>query len=136
MKLRWSIYKGAGILFYTAKQGKIQEILLAKRAISPDKGKWSIPGGAMDDRDKTDKRDKQSFLHCAIRETNEEFTQNAPFQEVISEYLEKDIPAEKYKHCTIYIPFIFHWKTFFVPLKDKPQNWPVLNSEFSKNGMV
>ena len=57
-------YKGAGIALFQ-KQNNDYAILLGKRTIKPNKGKWSIPGGGFE---KTD----NSLFETAIRELREE----------------------------------------------------------------
>ena len=43
-------YKGAGIALFQ-KQDNDYTILLGKRTIKPNKGKWSIPGGGFEKTD-------------------------------------------------------------------------------------
>lgn len=84
-------YKGAGIALFQ-KQDNDYAILLGKRTINPNKGKWSIPGGGFE---KTD----NSLFETAIRELREETGIN----------LSK---SEKYAVlCSFHYPF-FEWKTF------------------------
>lgn len=44
-------YKGAGIALFKKDQNGEYSILLGKRSINPDKGKWSIPGGGYEKKD-------------------------------------------------------------------------------------
>lgn len=57
-------YKGAGIALFK-KQNNDYAILLGKRTIKPNKGKWSIPGGRFEKSD-------NFFFETAIREFREE----------------------------------------------------------------
>lgn len=57
-------YKGAGIALLK-KQNNDYAILLGKRTIKPNKGKWSIPGGKFEKND-------NFFFETAIREFREE----------------------------------------------------------------
>ena len=57
-------YKGAGIALFQ-KQDNDYTILLGKRTIKPNKGKWSIPGGGFEKND-------NFFFETAIREFREE----------------------------------------------------------------
>lgn len=57
-------YKGAGIALFQ-EQDNEYAILLGKRIINPDKGKWSIPGGRFEQTD-------NSLFETAIRELREE----------------------------------------------------------------
>lgn len=85
-------YKGAGIALFK-KQNNDYAILLGKRTIKPNKGKWSIPGGGFE---KTD----ISLFETAIRELREETGIN------LSITTEKDAVI-----CSFKYPF-FEWKTF------------------------
>ncbi|RME91942.1 MAG: NUDIX hydrolase [Candidatus Hydrogenedentota bacterium] len=114
-------YKGAGILFLCeTPQGK--EILLGKRKYSP-KGVWSIPGGGMD------RQDKGSFLQCAVRETREELGKHPIVEQELEAWLQKEATGEKIPSFSI--PLIaFQWKTFYVYLPEKPNDWPKYFHEF------
>ena len=85
-------YKGAGIALFQ-KQDNDYAILLGKRTIKPNKGKWSIPGGGFE---KTD----NSLFETAIRELREETGIN------LSSTTEK-APII----CSFHYPF-FKWITF------------------------
>lgn len=90
-------YKGAGILLLR-HNGTGFEALLGRRAIKPEIGKWSIPGGRMESKD-------ISFRSCAEREFLEETGIN--------------INAIEHKNCSfmrIYLPY-FSWQTYFVLTK-------------------
>lgn len=86
-------YKGAGIALFQ-KQDNDYAILLGKRTIKPNKGKWSIPGGGFE---KTD----NSLFETAIRELREETGINI-FDIVIE---------KKAIVCSFNYPF-FEWETF------------------------
>ena len=85
-------YKGAGIALFQ-KQDNDYTILLGKRTIKPNKGKWSIPGGGFE---KTD----NSLFETAIRELREETGIN------LSSTTKKDPVI-----CGFHYPF-FKWITF------------------------
>ena len=57
-------YKEAGIALFK-KQNNDYAILLGKRTIKPNKGKWSIPGGEFEKSD-------NFFFETSIREFREE----------------------------------------------------------------
>lgn len=86
-------YKGAGIALFK-KQNNDYAILLGKRTIKPNKGKWSIPGGRFEKSD-------NFFFETAIREFREETGINL-FDIVIE---------KKAIVCRFNYPF-FEWKTF------------------------
>ena len=85
-------YKGAGIALFI-HNGDGYEILLGKRKYNPDKNKWSIPGGEVEERDK-------SFLDCAKREFQEELSYNFD-----------NIKTTLVTTVSIHIPK-YRWKTF------------------------
>ena len=62
------LYKGAGIAVFI-HNGDDFELLLGKRKYNPDKNKWSIPGGGLEESD-------ESFLDGAKREFQEELNYN------------------------------------------------------------
>lgn len=111
MRLFW---KGAGILFWKIEKGKVY-VHLGKRAVKPDFGQWSVPGGGMDTKDKGD------YLACAIRETNEEYFS---YKKVLKKSSIKGLNYFVYK-----IPMIFKYVTYFVKVKNLNPN---PNFEFSK----
>ncbi|AEV30156.1 ADP-ribose pyrophosphatase [Sphaerochaeta pleomorpha str. Grapes] len=66
-------YHGAGVLLWAKDEDDKMVILLGKRSINPEKGKWSIPGGGWDLRkDSFDDKGHPNYLKTAIKETNEE----------------------------------------------------------------
>lgn len=108
MKIRK--YQGAGIaLFCKGPEG--YEILLGKRSVSKDFGKWSIPGGAKEGCDK-------SFKEAAMREFKEETGINI-----------KDISSFLCDKTIFVFPF-FKWVTYFYITKRN--NFPFNPSEFSE----
>ena len=86
-------YKGAGIALFQ-KQDNDYTILLGKRTIKPNKGKWSIPGGGFE---KTD----NSLFETAIRELREETGIN----------LSNSVNEKNAIICSFHYP-CFEWKTF------------------------
>lgn len=78
-------YKGAGIALFQ-KQDNDYAILLGKRTIKPNKGKWSIPSGGFE---KTD----NSLFETAIRELQQEKVKPI-FEKFHSWLLEKQQTAE------------------------------------------
>ena len=86
-------YKGAEITLFK-KQNNDYAILLGKRTIKPNKGKWSIPSGRFEKSD-------NFFFETAIREFREETGINL-FDIVIE---------KKAIVCRFNYPF-FEWKTF------------------------
>ena len=107
-------YKGAGILFWKQSKGRIY-VHLGKRAVKPDFGTWSVPGGGMDDKDKGD------YLTCAVRETNEEYFS---YKQVLKR--EKMTGKNYYVYK---IPMVMTYVTYFVKIKEI---FPKPNHEFSK----
>ncbi len=92
-------YQGAGIaMFYNGNNG--YEILLGKRSVLKDYGKWSIPGGAKERYDST-------FEGAAKREFYEETGVRI-----------SDISCCKLDGLTINFPF-FKWETYFYITKEK-----------------
>ena len=104
-------YKGAGIALFQ-KQDNDYAILLGKRTIKPNKGKWSIPGGGFE---KTD----NSLFETAIRELREETGINLTNNE-------KDAVV-----CSFHYPF-FEWKTFMYEVDSYFLAPKILGYEFSE----
>ena len=104
-------YKGAGIALFQ-KQDNDYAILLEKRTIKPNKGKWSIPGGGFE---KTD----NSLFETAIRELREETGINLTNNE-------KDAVV-----CSFHYPF-FEWKTFMYEVDSYFLAPNILGYEFSE----
>ena len=66
-------YHGAGVLLWAKAEDEKMVILLGKRSINHEKGKWSIPGGIWDlKKDSFDDKGHPNYLKTASRETNEE----------------------------------------------------------------
>lgn len=66
-------YHGAGILLWARDEQDKIIVLLGKRSINPDKGKWSIPGGEWNaKKDLYDSKGNPDYLRTAVRETDEE----------------------------------------------------------------
>jgi len=86
-------YKGAGIALFK-KQNNDYAILLGKRTIKPNKGKWSIPGGRFEKSD-------NFFFETAIREFREETGIN----------LSNSVNEKNAIICSFHYP-CFEWKTF------------------------
>lgn len=110
----YAYFKGAGILFWKQEKNKIY-VHLGKRNVKPYKGYWSVPGGTMDDKDKDD------FLTCAVRETNEEYFS-----------YKKVVKRNNLSGKNFYVqetPLIMKYVTYFVKVKSLR---PKPNFEFSK----
>lgn len=104
-------YKGAGIALFQ-EQDNEYAILLGKRSINPDKGKWSIPGGRFEQTD-------NSLFETAIRELREETGINLT-------NTEKDAVI-----CSFHYPF-FEWKTFMYEINSYFHAPKKLGYEFSE----
>ena len=94
MTIRKIWYRGAGVMLYRMTPDGECRVILFRRANNPDKGKYSVIGGKMDDRDKGD------YSGTAARETREEVG--------ISMSVPEDCPT-----ITINLIF-FKWKTFYI----------------------
>ena len=64
-------YKGAGVLIYQVKGKDDVKVLLGRRLNNPDKGLWSIPGGAWEKKD-IDTKGEPDLSETARREMCEE----------------------------------------------------------------
>lgn len=104
-------YKGAGIALFQ-KQDNDYAILLGKRTIKPNKGKWSIPGGGFE---KTD----NSLFETAIRELREETG------------IELSLTEKDAVICSFHYPF-FEWKTFMYEVDSYFLAPKILGYEFSE----
>ena len=91
--IKWENTKELEYLCFK-KQNNDYAILLGKRTIKPNKGKWSIPGGGFE---KTD----NSLFETAIRELREETGIN----------LSNSVNEKKAIICSFHYP-CFEWKTF------------------------
>lgn len=114
------MYRGAGILFYRTGGGGT-EILLFKRAIRPQRGAWSVVGGAFSPSKDGD------LLDCAKREALEEAFVGHPSDELSNGCFE--IVPERC--CSLRIPLVFRYDTFLVEVKTAPPGWPSINWESS-----
>lgn len=88
-------YKGAGIALLK-KQNNDYAILLGKRTIKPNKGKWSIPGGKFEKND-------NFFFETAIRELRKETGINL-FDIVI----EKKAIVCRFNYIFMFYPYPLH----------------------------
>lgn len=106
-------YKGGGIaLFQKNSETGEYSMLLGKRKHNPGKGKWSIPGGGYEERDK-------DLSETARREFREET--GLSLDDIVVEGSNKPVI------CNIVIPFIFRWRTLIFILKD---DWKYDNRRF------
>ncbi len=104
-------YKGAGIALFKKINGDYS-ILLGKRNINPDKGKWSIFGGKREKEDKSD-------WDTAKREFFEE------------SYINFDtLKTKEIEECKFCLPF-FKWTTFLREVDDSFSAPNYFSSEFS-----
>lgn len=117
-------YHGAGVIFYVRSKDKT-EILLGKRRIEPDYGKYSLFGGGFSPR-----KDKTLF-DTAMREAREETGFHETAEQALNTCSTND--------CCLSINFLwlFKWQTYLVELPHKPDitEWPVQKSysyEFSE----
>ncbi len=137
--IKWKklFYKGAGILFVFSEQKGTYEILLGKRRCRPHRGYWDIPGGGMSRR-----RDEGGFLNCARRETCEEFMGypecGSPdecrkrFEKCLKGCIPSSFDVQNPPRTVVKIPF-FEFHTYLFPLTGKPENFPILNCEFTRD---
>ncbi len=90
-------YKGAGILMFR-RNGNGFEVFLGQRKYNPGRGKWSIPGGGKERKDR-------DYREAAERELMEE-----------SGLVLRQIEHMDCTDLKISIPF-FHWMTFIVMVR-------------------
>ena len=110
-------YKGAGIALFQ-KRNDVYAILLGKRTISPQKGKWSIPGGGFE-------KDDTSLYKTALREFKEETG-----IDLTGMVHEKDAVI-----CSFKYPF-FEWKTFMFKIDSLFSAPKIFSYEFSEMNFV
>jgi len=103
-------YKGGGVALFQKNDINDFTILLGKRKNKPGKGKWSIPGGGYEDKDK-------NLIDTAKREFREETGLN------LNSILATKTPII----CHLWIPFAFNWFTLIYVLKN---DWKLTNNIF------
>lgn len=110
--MRIKDYRGSGVMLfrYNTQVGQF-EVLLGKRSVPRGYGKWSIPGGGMEECD-------AGYENCAFREFREETGVDI-----------KNLLTRKLAVRRIDVPF-FHWRThMFLTWGYYPEFSP---SEFSE----
>ena len=95
-------YKGGGVALFQKNAEGVFSILLGKRINDPGKGKWSIPGGGFEHKDK-------NLFETARREFWEETGLN------LNNIVVPQTPVK----CHFWIPFCFKWLTLLYVLKDE-----------------
>jgi ADP-ribose pyrophosphatase YjhB (NUDIX family) len=117
-----SSYRGAGILF-SCHHGADVEILLGRRRHGPGRGTYSIPFGALNGG--------ESYLDCAWREASEETAAGRhTCQDLIRPYVTKGCDPTNPAAMRLDLPRL-HIRVFWVPLREKPPDWPRPNDEWS-----
>lgn len=109
-------FKGAGILFAHRDAGQGSHVLLFRRCISPDRGKWSVVGGRQDAG--------ESFEQTALREAVEESLypdrQPEAFAEQLRPYLSPTFDIANCRKSVVWVPFAFTYHTFLVEFAKRP----------------
>lgn len=124
------MYRGAGILFYVDTPAG-REVLLGRRKINPDFGKWSLFGGRME------LFDHDSFTACARREAEEETGHHEIVERALRAFTANESEYQSFK---LHLPFVFEWVSYAVALQSKPdlsewpQSTPSFRHEFSEAG--
>jgi len=111
-------YQGAGCLFYRNNGNLKIEVFLGLRKYRPFKNYWSIPGG--ESNRSSDGKYIESQWQTALRETQEETGLK----------LESSLENIKTKH--LYIPYLFSYRTFIIPLQGNPEIFR--SHEFTETG--
>lgn len=105
-------FHGAGILFYRkAPDSAGMEFFLAQRAIQPDLGTWSVPGGTLDSRDK-------DLFDTAIRETREEIFNTWSDQGLKQALMDGSLTKGPVQKVSFRVPFLYTWDTYTVRVND------------------
>ncbi len=65
-------YHGAGIIFWTVDEQGIVTVLMGKRSVSPQKHRWSFPGGGWEHTDGFAANGSVSYETAVLREASEE----------------------------------------------------------------
>lgn len=109
-------FSGAGILFAHRDAGRDCHVLLFRRSISPDRGKWSVVGGRQDAG--------ESFEQTALREAVEEALypnrQPEAFAEQLGPYLSPTFDIATCRKTVVWIPLAFTYHTFLVEFVERP----------------
>lgn len=93
-------YYGAGMLLHSKDDTGSLQVFLAKRSHNPGAGKWSIPGGKVDEG--------ETFWEAARREVEEELS--------IPQHCFDNGEAAEFPAVRLIIPKLFYWRTFLVPM--------------------
>jgi len=112
----WRRFKGAGILFAHRAPVREWQVLLFRRTIPPDVGRWSIVGGRQ--------HGGESWERTALREAVEEAFYPEHRPEVLAErlrsYLSPSFDIAACRKSVVTIPFVFSYHTFLVELTQRP----------------
>ena len=113
---RYRPFKGAGILFAHREAGQDCDVLLFRRCISPDLGKWSVVGGRQNAG--------ESFEQTAIREAVEEALypsyQPEAFADQLGSYLSPGFEIAACRKSVVWVPLAFTYHTFLVEFAERP----------------
>jgi len=117
-------FKGAGVLMSYRHDDGSWHVLLFRRAIQPDLGRWSVVGGR--------REPGESPAQAALREAVEEaFGGHRPemFLEKLGGYLPERFDMASCPSTQLWLPGMFQYHTFFVefthevPLEVFTPNW-------------
>jgi 8-oxo-dGTP pyrophosphatase MutT (NUDIX family) len=117
-------FKGAGVLMAHRHDDGSWQVLLFRRAIQPDLGRWSVLGGRQEPG--------ESPAQTALREAVEEaFSDHRPemFEEKLAGYLPERFDISSCPSTQLWLPGMFHYQTFLVeltrevPLEVFTPNW-------------
>lgn len=98
-------YHGAGIQLWTTRES-LTSVLLDLRAIPPQKGSWSIPGGGWERRkDGFDTKGKPDYRATAIRECREEIFFSIEDPQKLTLLWQIHLPFFHYVVSTIHLPY-------------------------------
>lgn len=98
-------YHGAGIQLWTTRES-LTSVLLVLRAIPPQKGSWSIPGGGWERRkDGFDTKGKPDYRATAIRECREEIFFSIEDPQKLTLLWQIHLPFFHYVVSTIHLPY-------------------------------
>lgn len=117
-KLRFS---GAGVLFACRALDRSWDVLLFRRAIAPDLGKWSVVGGRQDPG--------ESLAQTALREAAEEAFSCyrrrgdgdvSVVEERLAGYIAPGFDIATCRSTSNWVPGVFRYQTFLIELASRP----------------
>jgi 8-oxo-dGTP pyrophosphatase MutT (NUDIX family) len=113
--MRYRSFEGAGILFAHRKPDGEWHVLLFRRSIAPDRGKWSVVGGR--------RNAGESFELTAVREAVEEalYPERRPEALVhrLGRYLSPGFDIEMCRKDVTWLPLVFTYHTFLIELVEQ-----------------